>query len=146
MKFVGGSILLASFITQNFLYDKWSSESENILRAAEDQSLIEKSVFLNEIKFFTAGLDRESFDSDKLKDVREQYIREAARKTAVAQTTRILVSPLSDEQQKNYINQLEVNASKVKDFASMSDYYKFVNELTGHYNPQTNEYAKWRRL
>jgi hypothetical protein len=94
-KVLGGLILLFSFITQNFLYDKWNAESQLLDSSAVDQAIIDKSILLNEALFFTASPGEGSFDAKELKNVKEQYIREAARKTALSHTVRILIANTS---------------------------------------------------
>jgi hypothetical protein len=55
LKLVGTAVLLLSFATQNFLYEKWNARSVELTSAMRDRSLIDKGALLNEVVRFEIG-------------------------------------------------------------------------------------------
>ncbi|MDX6614352.1 MAG: hypothetical protein QOD75_3538 [Blastocatellia bacterium] len=133
LKIAAGAILLASFITQNHFYDKWNTQSQRSESAAVHQSLIDKSVLLNEALFFTTGAARDTLQPNQLEELRRQYIREAARKSALAKSVWILASDLDNTQKLDLSNGMMARANGVKDLSSFWDFNGSINELDKTY-------------
>jgi hypothetical protein len=138
LKLLGGGILLTSFVTQNVFYDEWNAQSQESHAAAVDESLIDKSVLLNEALFYTSRAD-DSIDPNELRNMRQYYIREAARKTALAKTVWILASGLDSQKKLELTNGLMTHANGVKDLASFSELNRSVNEIDGRYGNAIRE-------
>ena len=138
LKFIGSAVLLVSFVTQNFLYDRWNSKVALLEQGAVDRALIDKSVLLNEVLYFTAQPTSETTAND----LKEAYIREAARKLAISSIIPITSSQAFQTQQKvNLSNALLSEARGVKDFPSFLALVKKVNDSYGRYSTEMTEEA-----
>jgi hypothetical protein len=147
---VGGAILLLSFTTQNFLYDRWHSQKTDLETAMLDRGLIEKSVLLNEVLYFVSSVP----DTEMTARVREAYISDAARKQAIAAGIPVMLSEAVTTQQKiDLANSLYSRARDVHDFDSFRANVQFINskydeyfkELNANYSSRNRMtgYARW---
>jgi hypothetical protein len=127
LKIIGGIILFLSFVTQNYLYDKWNGESQGLHSATVEQSIIDKGVLLNEILYFTSKLDNESFSGEELKNIKEQYINQAAIKQTLSHFMAVMSTDLPKQEQIDLMNKLMLQAKTVKDFNSFSELNRSIN-------------------
>jgi hypothetical protein len=128
-KLIGGGILLLSFITQTLLFDYFNAKSQAMDTAFLNQAVIDKSILLNENLYFTANLGGEGLDSQTLKDMKQSYIREAARKTALSHSIRLGASDMSNDDIVKYSNEFISRANQVKDFVGFSELNKYINKF-----------------
>jgi len=137
LKLIGSAILLLSFATQNFFYDAWHSQADELRKGVLEQAVIDKSVLLNELLFFVAELPA---DASKTEAVRRYKIREAARKVASSQSMPVSsISALTTGEKTDAINKLRASAAKVVDYDSFLSFLNFVNSEYGKYSDQFNE-------
>lgn len=140
-KLIGGGILLLSFVTQTLLFDYFNAKSQAMDTAFLNQAVIDKSILLNENLYFTANLGGEGLDSQTLKDLKQQYIHEAARKTALSHTIRLGASGMSNDDIVKYSNEFMSRASQVKDFAGFSELNRYINKFDVDHSLLNNEYV-----
>src|SRR6267154_1048542 len=123
----GGMIILLSFVTQNFLYDRWDSRRSDLRTAIDERALVDKSVLLNEILYFTAQTDQ----------VRRFKINEAARKMAMSATMPVVYSDsLTTPEKTTLSNRLFAEATTVNDYASFLKFVQIVNDDYGGYSEE----------
>lgn len=48
LELIGSSVLLCSFVVQNYLYDKWAGTASKLDSALVQRAIVDKSILLNE--------------------------------------------------------------------------------------------------
>jgi hypothetical protein len=133
LKIAGSAVLLISFVTQNFLYDRWTAREALLEQGGFDRSLIDKSVLLNEVLYFTA----QSVPGANVQDLKEFYIHEAARKLAISSTMPVVSNEFLKTQEKvDLLNSLLQRAHGVSDFSSFLSLVKTANDSYGKYSQE----------
>lgn len=127
-KIIGGIIVFLSFITQNYLYDKWNSESQNLHSATVEQAIIDKGILLNEVLYYTAGLDKSALPDNEVKNVKEQYAKQAAVKQVISHSMAVMSTDLDKQDQVDRMKKLFRQAVGVKDLLGLSELRKSINE------------------
>jgi hypothetical protein len=136
LKLVGSAVLLLSFMTQNFLYYRWNARLQLLDRGNVGQSLIDKSVLLNEVLYFTAR----PAPGATVDDLQKFYIHEAARNLAMSSTFPVLSREgLKTQERVDLSNSLLSEARGVSDFPSFVALIKRVNESYGQYSQEMSD-------
>jgi hypothetical protein len=131
----GSAILLVSFITQNFLYERWNARATQLEKGMVERAIIDKSVLLNEILYFTA----QSSPGTSTDDLKSSYIHEAARKVAYSSKLPIDSDEnLTTREKRNLSNSLLSQVQAVNDFPGFLALVKTVNESFGQYAQDMN--------
>jgi hypothetical protein len=140
LKLIGSAILLSSFVTQNFLYDRWNSRATLLEKAGEDRSLIDKSVLLNEVLYFTASASA----GHPTDDLKSAYIREAARKLALSSIIPVeTAKDLTLQEKLDLSNGLLTDARGTNDYSSFLVLVSKINDSYGRYAQEIDtEYKK----
>jgi len=138
LKILGGMTILLSFVTQNFLYDRWDSRRSGLRTAIDERAIIDKGALLNEILYFTASLPQGT--SDQTGEVRRSKINEAATKIAMSSMMPVVYSDsLTAEQKTTLANHLFAEARTVSDYDSFLKFTQIVNDGYGTYSREINE-------
>jgi hypothetical protein len=138
LKILGGMTILLSFVTQNFLYDRWDSRRSGLRAAIDERAIIDKSVLLDEILYFTVSLPQGT--SDRTNEVKRFKINEAARKMATSSMMPVVYSDSLTIQQKTTLaNQLFAEVRTVSDYDSFLKFIQFVNDGYGRYSKEIKE-------
>jgi hypothetical protein len=139
LKLIGGTVLLMSFISQNFFYDVWASRVSLLAQGMMDRAIVDKSVLLNEILYFTARSGPSDPDIDSL---RETYIREAARKLAISVNIPIESNEsLQTHEKVAFANRLLSQANSVANFPQFLKSVTTANESYDKYPLEMNAEA-----
>jgi len=139
---LGGLLLLGSYIAQNYVYDKWDARTRQLAEAISDQSLLEKSVPLNELLYLSWHNDG-SLSPVQDASARQFKLREAVRKTIYAQSIPIKLSA-APEQVEPLKARLNAAGARVFDLASYTKFIAEVNEVTKQYEPPGLEIHRTR--
>jgi hypothetical protein len=136
LKLIGGTVLLLSFITQNFFFDDWASRVSLLAEGMMDGAIIDKSVLLNEILYFTA---RSAPSDPDIASLREAYIREAARKLAISVNIPVISNETLQTREKvDLANRLMAQANSVADFPQFLKLVTTANETYAKYPLEVN--------
>jgi hypothetical protein len=126
LKLIGGGVLLASFIVQNYLYDGWNSRGEQIRQAILERAIIDKGAQLSEVLFFEAAASVDP--SIREGNVSPQKIQEAARKIAMSTSMPVMFNDkLTQDAKIALTNRLIASAANVRDYQTWSDFLRLVN-------------------
>jgi len=138
LKIFGGMTILLSFVTQNFLYDRWDARRSDLRTAIDERAIIDKSVLLNEILYFTVSLPPGT--SVQTGEVKHFKIHEAARKMAMSAVMPVAYSDsLTTHQKTTLTNKLFAEATNVSDYDSFVKFIQIVNNDYGRYSADVNE-------
>ncbi|MDQ6803482.1 MAG: hypothetical protein M3065_00640 [Actinomycetota bacterium] len=154
-KIGGGALLLLSFVTQNYFYDRWNQADSDIRMAVLEGAVADKSVLLNEILYLDAGALSDS--GLAVADLKRLAASEAARKLAYSTIMPVAYnSDLSTQVKTVLINQLTTRAGNVRDLRGFfelvnvvnSDYGRFAGELAIHQQALAHQRdrARWLYL
>jgi hypothetical protein len=125
MKLIGTGFLLASFISQNFLYDKWDGEQKFTSDAIQKNLLEMQSSALNEMLYFE--LDRESVGDPIFNNqIKLAKLRKAALAYASSVNNKLVLTNSKDFAQ---FDQLESAAQNISDYRSYIDYRRSFDKL-----------------
>ena len=124
LKVIGGSLLLLSFIVQNFAYDYWDKELDEYYNSNRDFSDMSRSSMLYLNLYFTAKLENEPLESI----VKKQYINMAAQKYALGKTVEITTRDMEKQDKIDLCNSLLQKTKTVTDFQTYLDYINFVGQ------------------
>jgi hypothetical protein len=135
LKVAGSAVLLFSFLTQNFLYDAWDARATLLEKGMVERGLIDKSVLLNEVLYFTA----QPSSGTSVDDLKRFYIHEAARKLAYSSNFPVASDELLTTREKvDLSNALLSQANGVDDFPSFLALVRTANESYGKYAEEFN--------
>jgi hypothetical protein len=138
LKIIGGTIILLSFATQNFFYDRWDSRRSALRTAIDERAIIDKGALLNEVLYFTVNMPQEH--SDEAAKGGRSKINEAARKTAMSSMMPVAYSEsLTSQEKTRLINRLFTEAAAVGDYKSFLRFIQLVNSEYGKYSTQIAE-------
>lgn len=135
LKTLGSAVLLLSFITQNFLYERWNARATQLEKGMVERAILDKSVLLNEILYFTA----QSSSGTSTDDLKKFYIHEAARKLAYSSVFPVASDEnLTTHEKMDSSNSILSQARAVDDFPAFSALVKTANESYGKYAEDMN--------
>ena len=132
LEVLGGLLLLASFITQNYVYDRWDGRTKDLTDAITAQALVGKSIPLNEILYVVWQNDG-SLTAEQNREARLFKLREAVRKRVYAQIIPMAVSDLPRPEATALIQQMQAAGNGVHDLATYVDFIAVVNGITTAY-------------
>lgn len=146
LKLVGTAVLLLSFATQNFFYEKWNARSGELTSAMRDRSLIDKGALLNEVLYFSARTLPKGSEHVDLSALAEAKAAQAALKTAQSQAVAVFViDSISRDEKAALSKKLFERAATVRNYATLLSFFAFINDEYGKYSEQLNvEYAAIR--
>ena len=136
LKLIGSSILLLSFLTQNYFYDKWKSELEKLDAAGIEQSLMDKSGLLNQILFFTAKIDTNSPAINEADALKTQFLRESVRKHLYGQMIWLLANDYKKPEGISEIRSIMASAEKISSYQDYLNCIQQINAIESIENPQ----------
>jgi hypothetical protein len=143
-KVVGGLILLISFISQNYLYDKWKSESDKLEQAAIEQSLMDKSALLNEILYFVVNPQYAGHDSINVVNLRGQFLQESIKKSTYGQIAWMAANGLDSQEDKNAVKEILQNLDSISSYSDFLNNIDKINRLP--YNKKAKEVnGRWKQ-
>jgi hypothetical protein len=152
-KLIGAGMLLASAITQNFIYDKITNRAEDLYNASRDMGLIDKGGLIHQTDYYvlSARSDAES------QAMAATHLRFFALKLYQSQVVSVSVAAgVSPEQKDEYLATVRTLASQVNDAQSALRLTQFINsagvlfsnKLTEEEGrlPQQRSAARWSFL
>lgn len=147
------AILLVSFITQQYLFECWRSQSDNLHEAILELPVVDKSVLLNEVLYFVVGVRPGTMGLWDTSAVPAASIREAARKAAMSESMPVLYSDSLDTAKKSdLVKSLYAPAASVSDYDGLLGCFDFIDGPFGDYGSDLNRqlsdigrYREWAR-
>jgi hypothetical protein len=123
LKLIGSFLLLASFISQNFFYDRWDSRQKFLVDSTQKGILLNDSGNMNELLYMdTRPTGDASFDQQ----IKLIKLRKAAEAYAAAESITLTLANVTD---RTDFDRLRQGAQGVSDYQSYVAYKRSFNGM-----------------
>lgn len=148
LKLLGSVLLLGAYVAQNFLYERSSARTAELVSAMRDRQMIDKGALLQEVLYFETSRSDGDLKDDELRAIRASKARVAATKTAQSLSVAINAARvLSHDDAKAALQDLFARAQAVSSYRDLMGFFQYMNELPESYAEALNqEYEREREL
>lgn len=121
-KILGGTLLLLSYVCQNYIYDYWDGKEKSISQSMTQRAIVDRGAELYHVLYYVANNSDESLTKEQFKDLRTQFIRQAAIKNSYGISNEIFTSNLTVDKKSELASYIGSEAAKVNDNLTFSKY------------------------